>query len=200
MTVDLDRLKELLAKASKLPLVVDRERQDDSPDKHYEFAVFDGDGRRLFGTENRDASAGELQVEYDEDGATVWNERSRLDMELVSAAVNALPSLISELEAEREKVAKLRAENERLQIEISAARLSLTHPHGEIGVGADVEKVSGYRWPGEVRSVFTTRAGMVRFVVECTSPDVEGALHIYNGDQIIRTAARAYESTKDSTK
>lgn len=51
-------------------------------------------------------------------------------------------------------------------------------------VGDRVRKINGYAWPGEVRSVFTTTQGKRRVVVECTVKEVEGALHIYNEDQI----------------
>ncbi len=87
------------------------------------------------------------------------------------------------------RMASLTAANERLQIECAALRIAITHPHGEIGVGTEVEKVNGYRWPGEVRSVFTTKSGAVRFVVECTVPEVAGALHIFNGEQLARQKA-----------
>lgn len=51
-------------------------------------------------------------------------------------------------------------------------------------VGDVVEKVSGYKWPGVVVAVFDTLAGEHRVVVECTVPEVKGALHIYNLNQI----------------
>lgn len=51
-------------------------------------------------------------------------------------------------------------------------------------VGDQVEKVTGYRWPGVIIGVCTTLAGKTRYVVECTVPDVAGALHIYSPDQI----------------
>lgn len=51
-------------------------------------------------------------------------------------------------------------------------------------VGDGVEKIMGYRWPGEVRSVFLNKAAQIRYVVECIIPDVEGALHIYSPNQI----------------
>lgn len=51
-------------------------------------------------------------------------------------------------------------------------------------VGDRVEKVSGYKWPGVVISVFETLAGETRLVVECTVPEVKGALHIYNAQQL----------------
>lgn len=48
-------------------------------------------------------------------------------------------------------------------------------------VGDPVYKVTGdYRFPGEVRAVFTTRGGEVRYVVECVVPEVAGMLHIYS--------------------
>ena len=50
--------------------------------------------------------------------------------------------------------------------------------------GYEVEKVKGYRWPGVVVAVFETTGGKLRYVVECTVPEVEGALHIYSPEQI----------------
>jgi len=51
-------------------------------------------------------------------------------------------------------------------------------------VGDKVQKVSGYLWPGIVVSVFDTLAGERRVVVECTVPEIKGALHIYNESQL----------------
>lgn len=53
-----------------------------------------------------------------------------------------------------------------------------------IYVGDHVEKVDGYKWPGEVRAVFTTLKGETRIVVECISADVAGALNIFSPDQV----------------
>lgn len=52
-------------------------------------------------------------------------------------------------------------------------------------VGAEVEKVVGYKWPGVVVAIFKTLSGETRVVVECTVPEVRGALHIYNASQLI---------------
>ena len=52
-------------------------------------------------------------------------------------------------------------------------------------VGDKVEKVCGYKWPGIVVSVFDTLAGERRVVVECTTIEVAGALHIYNEKQLM---------------
>ena len=52
--------------------------------------------------------------------------------------------------------------------------------------GDKVEEVKGYKWPGVIVSVFTTLEGKVRYVVECTVPEVAGALHIYSEAQIER--------------
>lgn len=49
-----------------------------------------------------------------------------------------------------------------------------------------VRKTRGYPWPGVVQSVFTTEAGETRVVVECTVPEVRGALHIFNPEQLER--------------
>lgn len=51
-------------------------------------------------------------------------------------------------------------------------------------VGDKVQKTKGYRWPGVVVAMFETLAGRIRVVVECTVPEVAGALHIYSPDQI----------------
>jgi hypothetical protein len=51
-------------------------------------------------------------------------------------------------------------------------------------VGDRVEKIKGYRWPGVVIGVCVTLAGETRYVVECTVPEVVGALHIYAPEQI----------------
>lgn len=53
-------------------------------------------------------------------------------------------------------------------------------------IGDKVEKTSGYKWPGVVVAVFDTLAGERRVVVECTVPEVSGALHIYNEKQITK--------------
>ena len=47
-----------------------------------------------------------------------------------------------------------------------------------------VVKVKGYKWPGIIVSAFTTTSGQERYVVECTVPEVAGALHIYSPEQI----------------
>ena len=50
--------------------------------------------------------------------------------------------------------------------------------------GDRVQKIKGYRWPGVVVSAFQTLNGEWRYAVECTTPDVQGALHIYNREQL----------------
>jgi hypothetical protein len=51
-------------------------------------------------------------------------------------------------------------------------------------VGDQVKKRSGYEYPGVIVSVFTTRAGAVRYVVEADHPAFTGMLHMFNGDQL----------------
>lgn len=51
-------------------------------------------------------------------------------------------------------------------------------------IGDTVRKTKGYAWPGVIVADFTTLAGHRRLVVECTAPDVLGALHIYNEEQL----------------
>jgi hypothetical protein len=51
-------------------------------------------------------------------------------------------------------------------------------------IGTRVRKVRGYSWPGVVVAAFRTTRGDLRYVVECTVPEVAGALHIYSPEQI----------------
>jgi hypothetical protein len=51
-------------------------------------------------------------------------------------------------------------------------------------VGDRVKKRSGYEYPGFIVSVFTNRAGAVRYVVEADHSAFSGMLHIFNGDQL----------------
>lgn len=51
-------------------------------------------------------------------------------------------------------------------------------------IGDYVRKTKGYAWPGVIVADFTTLDGKRRLVVECTVPEVAGALHIYNEDQL----------------
>jgi hypothetical protein len=58
-----------------------------------------------------------------------------------------------------------------------------------VKVGDPVEKIKGYKWPGVVVCVFKNLSGETRVVVECTVPEVAGALHIYHPDQLMVTYA-----------
>lgn len=51
-------------------------------------------------------------------------------------------------------------------------------------IGDKVYKISGYKWPGIVVSVFNTQNHQERVVVECTVEAVRGALHIYSPEQL----------------
>lgn len=57
---------------------------------------------------------------------------------------------------------------------------------GHIGFkpGDYVEKAIGYKWPGVIVASFSTTKGEHRLVVECTVPEVAGALHIYSPGQL----------------
>lgn len=79
-----------------------------------------------------------------------------------------------------------KAVQERAREALTKAR-PLINPEGrmtDVKVGSFVQKVKGYRWPGVVVAKFTTQEGAERFVVECTVPEVAGALHIYNREQL----------------
>lgn len=51
-------------------------------------------------------------------------------------------------------------------------------------IGDRVEKVKGYKWPGVIVASFRTLKGEQRIVVECTVPEVAGALHIYSPNDV----------------
>lgn len=51
-------------------------------------------------------------------------------------------------------------------------------------LGDTVRKKRGYPWPGVIVADFRNLAGERRIVVECTVPEVAGALHIYNPEQL----------------
>lgn len=51
-------------------------------------------------------------------------------------------------------------------------------------IGDPVRKRAGYEYPGFIVSVFTNRAGAVRYVVEADHPAFAGMLHIFNGEQL----------------
>lgn len=51
-------------------------------------------------------------------------------------------------------------------------------------VGRQVRKIKGYPFPGEIRSIYFTRKGNIRVVVECTVPEVDGCQHIFSPMQL----------------
>ena len=54
-------------------------------------------------------------------------------------------------------------------------------------VGTPVHKTSGYKFPGEVRAAFLTKAGKLRYVIESWSKDTEGMLHIFSPENLAVT-------------
>lgn len=58
-------------------------------------------------------------------------------------------------------------------------------PKPKFGIGSHVGKAVGYKWPGVVVAVFYTLKMELRYVVECTVPEVAGALHIYSESQLV---------------
>lgn len=68
----------------------------------------------------------------------------------------------------------------RLETNMTNGSSHLNNLNFKFNVGAQVDKVKGYSFHGEVRARFTTRAGKQRYVVESTVPGAEGMLHIYN--------------------
>ena len=52
--------------------------------------------------------------------------------------------------------------------------------------GDNVRKSKGYKFPGNVRSVYTTLEGETRYVVQLVCEGVGGLQHIFNEDQLER--------------
>ena len=73
----------------------DCERQTDAPYRHHEFFVVDGNGSRMFGSENCDGSFGLIESDYDDYGGNAWNEPARRVIEhtVASQPVNVLALL-----------------------------------------------------------------------------------------------------------
>lgn len=117
MTTDIDKLAQQMREAARTAQKVapgaweiDSERQDDTPDRYHEYALLDGEGRRMCGTENSDASFGEIHSETDDEGFHhAWNEFSRRLMEHVSLAQPAnVLALLDDRERLREALGQLR--------------------------------------------------------------------------------------------
>lgn len=117
MTTDIDKLAQQMREAARTAQKVapgaweiDSERQDDTPDRYHEYALLDGEGRRMCGTENSDASFGEIHSETDDEGFHhAWNEFSRRLMEHVSLAQPAnVLALLDDRDRLREALADIR--------------------------------------------------------------------------------------------
>jgi hypothetical protein len=93
------------------------------------------------------------------------------------AAIEAVEQIIDEMPLVLTDPVTLR----RLRAERIAAAALIAY---EAAPRRHVEKVRGYKWPGVIVAEFRTLAGERRLVVECTVPDVAGALHIYSPEQI----------------
>ncbi len=71
---------------------------------------------------------------------------------------------------------------ERLEIHQFVRRMMA--PVSSFQIGSLVEKRAGYRFPGEIRSIFATRRGEIRVVAEADHSEFEGMLHIYMPEQL----------------
>lgn len=58
--------------------------------------------------------------------------------------------------------------------------------HYAFRVGDKVRKMGGWEWSGVVVSCFETLDGKPRYVIECTMPQISGALHVGDGMQFQR--------------
>ena len=125
----IDALEAALAKASKLPWEVETEHDPDAeygsgpdPDRGFDdFIVFDGIGQLLFGTATSDAKCIVEEPYGDEDGyKQAWDETGKANADLIVAAVNALPAILSELRSLREPYEAGRQEGMREGLEEAA--------------------------------------------------------------------------------
>lgn len=71
-----------------------------------------------------------------------------------------------------------------VEVSLSVGGATQYTVYAEFRLGDRVQKRTGYKWPGRIVSIFATLKGEVRFVVECTVPEVQGALHIYSYAQL----------------
>lgn len=55
----------------------------------------------------------------------------------------------------------------------------------------NVQKRSGYRFPGKIVSCYHTLGRKARYVVECTDPNVKGCQHIFAGSQLKRRKSKS---------
>lgn len=63
--------------------------------------------------------------------------------------------------------------------------------------GERVRKPQGYPFPGEIRAIFTTKAGKWRYVVEATGAGYAGMLHIFDGDRLEPAERIDHEADRD---
>ena len=105
MSTDIDKLaadmREAAVAAQKIApgeWETDSERQDGAPGRYDEYALFDGEGRRMCGTENSDASFGLIEHECD---GYAWNEPSKRLMEYIR---RTQPSFIITLLDDRDQL------------------------------------------------------------------------------------------------
>lgn len=115
-----DRLRALLAKATKGPWEVDTEQSEgeygSAPDTHTGYEDFligaeiNGKWATLLTTENSTEKL--IDEDYDEDYHRAWDVIGEANSALVVAAVNALPSLLDRIEAQDATIARLTAELE----------------------------------------------------------------------------------------
>jgi hypothetical protein len=73
--------------------------------------------------------------------------------------------------------------NERNQIFQFVRRMTI--PDSSLKIGDKVAKRAGYLFPGEIRSIFVTKRGLMRTVVEADVLEFEGMLHIYAPEQLM---------------
>jgi hypothetical protein len=55
----------------------------------------------------------------------------------------------------------------------------------EFSLYQKVQKKSSYRYPGIIVSIFSTKSGAIRYVVEAESTEFKGMLHIFSEDDLI---------------
>jgi hypothetical protein len=97
---EIRKLTEKVFRENPLPWEADTEKNDgdfgigDETESGYlGYAMFDANGKRLFGSENSDAGC--IKVEDDEDGSHAWDIVAEQNFALIAKLVSALPDLLA---------------------------------------------------------------------------------------------------------
>lgn len=154
---EIERLKELAAAAFKdtpLPWNQDTEDSswshgigDDVVEGCKTYAMFDGLGRRIFGSEN--STAGEVHEESDEEGHYAWDDIGRRHFTFLEKLIELYPRMAAEIEAGRAGTERVRELE--VALRLAANRLDIVGGFGIVGGSPVIAK----EWSKEALGVLT---------------------------------------------